>query len=45
MTRENANVPPSDPLLAWVLAELERMEAEGEHPQTQFTNEQGTSIE
>ena len=44
MTRENANVPPSDPLLAWVLAELERMEEQAEYPQTQLTNEEGTSI-
>lgn len=42
--RENNAVPPSDPLMAWVLAELERMEEQDEYPQTQLTNEQGTKI-
>lgn len=45
MTRENLSVPPSDPLLAWVMAELERMEEQDEYPQTQLTNEQGAPIE
>jgi hypothetical protein len=44
MNRENAEVPPPDPLLAWVLAELERLEEQDEYPETQLTNEQGTEI-
>jgi len=45
MIRENTAVPPADPLLAWVMAELEEREAQDEYPQTQLINQEGTSIE
>jgi len=45
VNRENITAPQPDALLAWVLAELERLEEQDEFPQTQLTNEHGESIE
>ena len=44
MNRENPTVPPADPLLAWVLAELEEREAQDEYPQTQLITTDGENL-
>jgi len=42
--RENITAPQPDALLAWVMAELERLEEQDEFPQTQLTNSEGDEI-
>lgn len=38
-------IPPADPLLAWVMAQLDAAEESDGMPQTQLINEQGTEIQ
>lgn len=44
MPRENTSAPPADPLLAWVMSELERLEEADEYPQTQLITQEGESL-